>query len=205
MPSVLAMLDLHQKGRQLHNDASEQHCSPRANATLPQNSDAALSRDVDVPEQDSCCRPITTLWQEHWLTPTATAWQQTERLVAQVAALLDWMHSPVQKPKMQQQHAQELWETLMMLLTTLVLGHIMDMSLDMRIVFCASFSAVIQGWALTQGLSSHTDFELDDNCFGDTMFVTPTARALLRRLGTDDLLWVSLCCSSSGYVIHNVY
>ena len=191
--SVLGMMVLHQKGRPLHTDTCQQQCSPIG--SLPQNSNAAFSRYANVPKQGPYERLITTLWQEHWPTPTAAAWQQTEQLVAQVSAVLDWMNSPVQRPRLHRQDAQQLRDTLMYLLSTLVLGHVMDLSLDMRNVFCASFSAVLQGWALTRSISSHIDVELEGNSLWDSGTVTQMARALLRRLGTDEHICSSHCCS----------
>lgn len=202
--SVLGMIVLHQKGRPLHTDTCEPQFTPRANPTLPQNSNAAFSRYADVPKQGPYERPTTSLWQEHWPTPTAAAWQQTEQLVAQVSAVLDWMNSPVQRPRLHRQDAQQLWQTLMYLLSTLVLGHVMDLSLNMRNVFCASFSAVLQGWAVTQDISCHTDFELEANRLWDSGMVTQMALALLRRLGSDENICSSHCCSYTVCARHNV-
>lgn len=182
MPSVLGMMALHHKGRPLCGDTGDQHCSLTADTGLPQDSNPAFTRYANVPKQGPGQTPLTTLWQEHWPTPTPAEWQQTEQLVARVAAVLDWTYNPVQGPKLQHQDVRELWETLMELLSTLVLGHVMDMSLVMCNVFCASFSAVFQGWAIIQGVSGHAEVEVSSL---PDKHVSQMARALLRRLGAD--------------------
>lgn len=98
--------------------------------------------------------------RDHWPTPTPAAWKLTQKLVAQVAAVLEWLQSPVQHENLAQLHElDEEWDCngisdhidlqnlLSQILCELLLGHILDLALDMTELFQTAFGITLQGWA----------------------------------------------------------
>ena len=119
--------------------------------------------------------------QEKWPTPSQVTWAQTQIMVAQLAAVLFWMMGPVQKMKLGPWRGKELWETVMQLLHKLLLGHMLDMSLDMMNVFHLLFEAVVDGWQFSNGSDQF-----------DSTHVSQLGRAFLRRLVADPQLTETL-------------
>ena len=121
------------------------------------------------------------LCQEQWPTPSQETWAQTQIMVAQLAAVLFWMMGPEQKIKLGSGRGKELWETVMQLLHKLLLGHVLDMSLDMMNVFHLLFEAVVDGWQFSNGSDQF-----------DSTYASQLGRAFLRRLVADPELTETL-------------
>lgn len=131
--------------------------------------------------------PVQQLCQEQWPTPREESWGETQTMAAQLATVLFWMMSSVQKPKPISMHAKELWETVMELLHKLLLGHLTDMSLDMTDVFHTTFEAVTEAWqACDQSDFLYSDpQEQSALAFYKDTHLSQLGRAFLRRLAAD--------------------
>ena len=139
------------------SDSSSPHV-PDATAThiKPRDYDAVLTK---LANSGLYKVPVQQLCQEHWPTPNSADWQQTQTMVFQLTTVLEWMFSQVQHPKKAQHDSKELRGTITQLLHHLLLGHLMDMALDMRKVFSTSFKVVIRVWQGMESnwVESHTD------------------------------------------------
>ena len=165
-------------------DAAANHIKPRDyDAVLTKLANSGLYK---VPVQQLC--------QEHWPTPNSADWQQTQTMVFQLTTVLDWMSSQVQHPKQAQHDSKELRGTITQLLHHLLLGHLMDMALDLRKVFCTSFKVVIRVWQWMESnwVESHTNHSSASIGFQSSMpeggLGAQLGRAFLRRFTADKAL-----------------
>ena len=131
--------------------------------------------------------PVQQLCQEQWPTPSEDSWSRTQTMAAQLAAVVFWMMSSVQKAKPMSLSAKELWGTVMKLLHKSLLGHVTDMSLDMTDVFHTTFEAVMEAWqACDQSDLLYSDPEAQTAfAFYDDTHLSQLGRAFLRRLAAD--------------------
>ena len=140
-----------------------------------------------------CNGPIDMLCQVHWSSPTSRAWQDLEEVAAQVAAVIHWMKSSAQLAKTvgptppagrtpQQQH-QRLLELLFWVLHDLLVGHVLDMTLNMTKMMRLLFDNVVAGWSESFQSS------------GDSP-VSRLGRAFLRRIAVDGALASTLFVES---------
>ena len=158
-------------------DATASHIKPRDyNAVLTKLANSGLYK---VPGQQLC--------QEHWPTPNSADWEQTQKMVFQLTTVLEWMHSKVQHPKKAQHDYKELRGTITQLLHHLLLGHLMDMALDLRQLFCTSFNLVIRGWMESQ-IERGSASTAHPSIVPEGVLRAQLGRAFLRRFTADEAL-----------------
>ena len=182
--------------------AAPTNCNSRATATpsasgksnaddnpRPTNYDTVLTKLansglLEASDEQMC--------QEHWPTPPLLQWQETETMIAQLGAVLYWMDSKVQRSKRAQQDAHELWVTIMLLLHKLLLGHCMNLSLDMSTAFHATFPAVMLSWSThaswqAKQVREYADPEAAAEAKWSPEYLrcAQLGRAMLRRLAAD--------------------
>lgn len=148
--------------------ASDQACigdreSQSADSTVDADSGVCVHTSEHQPaDSTDATSPGTTALQQRssWPTPASACWQRTQTVVARVAALLEWMLSPVQLDQLAQNlHApgetcqyffaeeyRRLRNSLCRLLHGLLAGHMADRSLDMAHTFRAIFPVVMRAW-----------------------------------------------------------
>lgn len=151
--------------------------------------------------------------RNHWPTPTSAAWELTQKLVAQVAAVLEWLQTPAQRESLaevlaENEHSTDVWDheevsdyiqlqnLLSQILCALLLGHILDLALDMTEPFQTAFGITMQGWA---ACSPECFDELPENAATliaqhgisivlNGLHARQLGQAMLQRLAVDDQL-----------------
>ena len=152
-----------------------------ANHIKPRDYDAVLTK---LANSGLYKVPVQQLCRQHWPTPNSADWQQTQKMVLQLTTVLEWMYSRVQHPKRAQRDFKELRGTITQLLHHLLMGHLMDMALDLREVFVTSLKVVIRGW-----MESQTDQGSASTGHASSMLegclAAQLGRAFLRRFTAD--------------------
>ena len=179
------------------SDSSSPHVSDAitANHVKPRDYDAVLTK---LANSGLYKLPVQQLCQEHWPTPNSADWQQTQDIVRQLSIVLEWMYSKVQHPKKAQQDYKELKGTITQLLHHLLLGHLVDMALDMREVFGTSFKVVIRIWMESQADQGSAS-AAHPSSMAEGRLAAQLGRAFLRRFTADKAVAEHLFDDASGY------
>ena len=135
------------------------------------------------------------LQQLLWVTPTAAVMTQIEIVIARILAVLQWQSGIFQRQliyevKLQGKDGENyiarqirLQTSLWQLLYDLLVGHVNNMELDMRIVLKTALAPVLHAWLVSMGGEATFAFDMSgpSNC----PEVGHLARALLQRLAVD--------------------
>ncbi len=135
------------------------------------------------------------LQQLLWVTPTAAVMTQIEIVIARILAVLQWQSGIFQRQLVYEVGLQgkdgenytarqiRLQTSLWQLLYDLLVGHVNNMELDMRIVLKTALAPVLHAWLVSMGGKATLAFDMScpSNCPGGGHL----ARALLQRLAAD--------------------